>query len=108
MINIYNKEENEIIELIKSILSSDIQNKQKTEKKISELSDKDFGKILKIYNKFIQNENEELNIRYYSLILINNLINEEKGKKFISLNEKEKEEIRSSCLALLGNQSDLI
>ena len=108
MINIYNKEENEIIELIKSMLSSDIQNKQKTEKKIYELSDKDFGKILKLYNKFIQNENEELNIRYYSLILINNLINKEKGKKFFSLNEKEKEEIRSSCLALLGNQSDLI
>lgn len=108
MTNIYNKEENEIKLLINSMLSSDIQNKQQIEKIISELSEKDFGKILNICHKFIKNENEELNIQYYSLTLVNNLINKENGEKFISLNEKEKNEIRANYLALLGHQSDLI
>ena len=108
MTNIYTKEENELLNLIKGMLNPDIQNKQKIEKIIVDISEKNYDKILKICNKFIQNEEEDLNIRYYALLLLNNLINKENGTKYNSLSENEKEEIRSNCLALLGNQSDLI
>ena len=108
MNNNYNKEEKEMRQLIVNMLSSDIQNKQKTEKIINDLADQNFQKIIKICNKLAQNENEDINIRYYSLILLNILISSENGKKYNQINENIKEEIRSSCLALLGNQSDLI
>ena len=108
MFNDYSKEEDNILMLISNMLNSDTQNKQKTEKTICDLAEKDFGKILKICNKFTQYENQDSNIRYYSLILINILISKDNGKKYNRLSENEREEIRSNCLALLGNQSDLI
>ena len=108
MLKKYSIEENNILILISNMLNPDIQNKQKTEKIICDLAEKDFGKVVKICNKFIQNENQDSNVRYYSLILINSLINKDNGAKYNSLSVNEREEIRSNCLALLGNQSDLI
>jgi len=108
MKNNYTKEENEILELISIMLNSNIQNKHLTEKKITELAEKNYEKILRFCNKFAQNEKENINIRYYSLILLNILINKENGKKYNIISENVKEEIRTSCLALLGNQSDLL
>ena len=104
----YNKEENDLLKLIKRMMNSDVQNKQQTEKIIVDAAAKNYPKFLKICNKFIQNEKEDLNIRYYSLLLLNTLINKENGKKYNSLSENDKEEIRSNCLGLLGSQSDLI
>ena len=108
MKNNYSKEENEILELITIMLNSNIQNKQSTEKKITELTEKNYDKFLKFCNKLAQNENENINIRYYSLILLNILINKENGAKYNIITENVKEEIRANCLALLGNQSDLL
>lgn len=103
-----NKKENEILELIMKMLNSQIQDKHLTEKKIIELAEHNYENILKFCIKFAQNENENINIRYYSLILLNILINKENGIKYNLLEENSKEEIRSSCLELLGNKSDLL
>lgn len=108
MTNIYEKEENEILILIASMISSDIQNKQLIEKKINDYAEKNYEKLIKICNKFTENKREDINIRYYSLILLNILINKEKGKKYSEISDKIKEEIRTNCLGLLGNQSKLI
>ena len=104
----YSNEEKEILVLISNMINSDIPNKAKTEKTIMKLAEKNYEKIIYICNKFALNEKEKLEIRYYSLILLNNLINKEKGKNYNLISEKIKEELRANCLGLLGNKEPLI
>lgn len=108
MINISDQEENEILVLITYMISSDIKDKKSTEKKINDFAENNYEKLIIICNKFIMNENEDINIRYYSLILMNILIQKENGNKYMNISKNIKEEIRNNCLALLGNQSDII
>ena len=108
MINISDQEENEILVLITYMISSDIKDKQSTEKKINDLAENNYEKLIAICHKFITNENEDINIRYYSLILLNILIQKDNGNKYMKISQRIKEEIRNNCLALLGNQSDII
>ena len=108
MTNISDQEENEILVLITYMISSDIKDKQSTEKKINDLAENNYEKLIAICHKFITNENEDINIRYYSLILLNILIQKDNGNKYMKISQRIKEEIRNNCLALLGNQSDII
>ena len=108
MNNDYTKEENELLLLFVNMLSSEIPNKQETEKMIKDFAENNFEKAIIICNKFAKNENEDINIRYYSLIMFNILISNDNGKKFNNINTDIQKEIRESCLALLGNHSKLI
>ena len=108
MINISDQEENEILVLITYMISSDIKDKQSTEKKINDFAENNYEKLITICHKFITNEKEDINIRYYSLILLNILIQKDNGNKYTKISQKIKETIRNNCLALLGNQSEII
>ena len=88
MTNICDQEENEILVLITYMISSDIKDKQSTEKKINDLAENNYGKLITICNKFINNENEDINIRYYSLILMNILIQKENGNKYLKISKR--------------------
>ena len=108
MSNNYNKEENELLKIITSLLSSDSHQKQQSKNIIENFAKSNYAEILKICIKFIKNEKEDIKIRYHSLLLLIILIRKENGKKYISLSEKDKVKIRAICLEFLMDESELI
>ena len=90
MTNISDQDENEILVLITYMINSDIKDKQRTEKKINDFAQNNYDKLITICHKFITNENEDINIRYYSLILLNILIQKDNGNKYTKISQKIK------------------